>query len=263
MTAANSGFSEAAVLAADKQSTPADAAGTQRLAQDSAASFDVAEIFGEPGQSIPLRISLPAETGARPGLVMIRGLPPQLKLSSGFRTGDAWMASIQEVPNLQLIVPDNFEGSFALEVILVTGGGADRQSRIALANIAPAQKAETFEPRQQPTNAVDGPAERETAPPTLTISPQAEAAMLAKAAQLLQGGDISAARLIYEHLANNGSALGALSLAKTYDPGIFFDLQVVGMEPDAALAQRWYERAAELGDASAKQHLKNLAASSR
>ena len=87
--------------------------------------------------------------------------------------------------------------------------------------------------------------------------------MLERAARLVKTGDVGAARLIYEHLAASGSAPGALSMAKTYDPEILFGLEVVGMKPDVALARRWYGRAAELGDEAAANRLKAFASSGR
>ena len=87
--------------------------------------------------------------------------------------------------------------------------------------------------------------------------------MLERAARLIKTGDVGAARLIYEHLAASESALGALSMAKTYDPEILFGLEVVGMKPDVALARRWYGHAAELGDEGAANRLKAFASSGR
>jgi TPR repeat protein len=84
--------------------------------------------------------------------------------------------------------------------------------------------------------------------------------MLDQAMALLQNGDVASARLLYEHLAKKGSALGALSLAKTYDADVLLGLGVVGMRPDRAEARRWYERAAELGSPEARQRLETLAA---
>jgi hypothetical protein len=54
--------------------------------------------------------------------------------------------------------------------------------------------------------------------------------------------------------AEAGSAEAALALGETFDPVVFQRLHVIGIEPDAAMAQKWYQRAAELGSAAASQH---------
>jgi TPR repeat protein len=43
----------------------------------------------------------------------------------------------------------------------------------------------------------------------------------------------------------------ARKLGETFDPLVFQRLHVIGIEPDAARAQKWYQRAAELGSAAA------------
>ena len=79
------------------------------------------------------------------------------------------------------------------------------------------------------------------------ISGADEQSMLRRARELMERGHVSGARLIFEHLALQQSALGAFALAQTYDEKFLKTLSGTGMEPDSKLAAKWYRRAAELG----------------
>jgi hypothetical protein len=78
-----------------------------------------------------------------------------------------------------------------------------------------------------------------------------ETKLLDRANDLMQRGDITGARLLYEHLARRGSALGAFALAQSYDPKFLQKLYVRGLSPDAKQADYWYQRAAELNGGAA------------
>jgi len=80
--------------------------------------------------------------------------------------------------------------------------------------------------------------------------------MLKRASTLLSQNDISGARLIYQYLANHGSAGGAFALAESFDPKKLAGKRVAGMTPDADLARTWYARAAELGSKEAAAALR-------
>lgn len=114
------------------------------------------------------------------------------------------------------------------------------------------------------TPAAVAPAARAPAPvapvavkPSATAKPQAEKApsvssgeenkLLARANDLMERGDITGARLLFEHLAFRGSALGAFALAQSYDAKHLEKLYVRGLAPDAKQADYWYRKAAELG----------------
>jgi hypothetical protein len=86
------------------------------------------------------------------------------------------------------------------------------------------------------------------------ISGADEQSMLRRARELMERGHIAGARLIFEHLALQQSALGAFALAQTYDEKFLKTVAVVGMEPDTKLAAKWYRRAAELGSQSAQKN---------
>jgi hypothetical protein len=214
--------------------------------QKSGSVLKVANISATPGEKVPLGISVALDDQSQAGLVMIRGIPKPLSLSSGFRSGETWMVSVKDVPALTLDVPDGFGGTFEIEVTLVLGKES-RERKVAAVRIAAVDR--------QPTSAK---IENEPAPRPVTpaIAPEEERAMIERAVDLLRNGDVSSARLLYQHLANSGSAVAALSLARTFDPDVLPSLGVIGMRPNPVEAQRWYKRAAELGSESAASRLR-------
>ncbi|MBV9565666.1 MAG: hypothetical protein JOY90_35220 [Bradyrhizobium sp.] len=100
------------------------------------------------------------------------------------------------------------------------------------------------------------------APPsraTSNLSREEMATLFQRGRDLLNAGDIASARLILQHLAEAGSADACYALARTFDGNVLKDLGVIGAKPDALKARAWYERAAELGSAEAKQQLQQSA----
>jgi hypothetical protein len=85
------------------------------------------------------------------------------------------------------------------------------------------------------------------------------AAAMKRAGGLIASGDIAAARLVLQQVADDGDAQAAVTLAETYDPAILEKLSVHGTVPDVALARRWYEAAQKYGSAEATQRLAILA----
>ena len=81
------------------------------------------------------------------------------------------------------------------------------------------------------------------------------AALVKRGKDFVTNGDLVSARLLLRRAAEAGSAEAALALGETFDPLVFQRLHVIGIEPDAASAQKWYQRAAELGSAAASQRL--------
>lgn len=231
-----------------------------RIVQNAALGVEVEDLTGAPGEALPMKISIPPDALASSGLVMIRGVPEALTFAPGFRTGSTWMVSLKELDALKLMVPDDFQGEFTIEVIFVIGTSNGRESRTASVTITPtAAAAPEPQPEVGPTAVDIAPAITGAVAEPPEPSPEAEA-MLERAASLLSNGDVAAARLLYEHMASKGSSLAALSMARTYDPAILPSLGVIGMRPDEAEARRWYERAASLGSKPAALRLEGLAA---
>jgi hypothetical protein len=79
------------------------------------------------------------------------------------------------------------------------------------------------------------------------VSGAEEEKLLQRASGLMKRGDVTGARLLFEHLAFRGSALGAFALAQSYDAKYLEKLYVRGLAADQKQADYWYRRAAELG----------------
>ncbi len=88
----------------------------------------------------------------------------------------------------------------------------------------------------------------------------AEIAFLVKTgAELMANGDVAAARLMFQHAAEAGSAEGAFALAETYDPSVFQKLgRREAVTLDITLARNWYEKARNLGSTAARERIVRL-----
>lgn len=93
--------------------------------------------------------------------------------------------------------------------------------------------------------------------PALSSPPMAMLAetMMRRADALLQRGDISGARLLYERAAAAGSGDAAMTMGKTFDATFLARIGVTRMSADPAMAMSWYRRAAALGNAEAGARL--------
>ncbi len=60
-------------------------------------------------------------------------------------------------------------------------------------------------------------------------------------------GDLASARLFYLRAYENGSALGAMSVGRTYDPVYFNKLGVRGFHANPQKALEWYQKAVDAG----------------
>lgn len=88
------------------------------------------------------------------------------------------------------------------------------------------------------------------------LPPIEEQVLMHRATALLEQKDIKGARQLLEYLANRRSAVGAFSLARTYDAKFLKSMSVIGVKPDPELARKWYKVAADLGNGEARDHLK-------
>jgi len=91
------------------------------------------------------------------------------------------------------------------------------------------------------------------------VDPARSAVLLERAKRLLDEGDIAAARLLLQHLAERGQSDAAYELARTFDQDVLSALGARGMDADPVRAQGWYEQASQKGNAKAAERLKILA----
>jgi hypothetical protein len=82
--------------------------------------------------------------------------------------------------------------------------------------------------------------------------------LLSRGDAMLELGDISAARRLYERAAALGSARAATAAGKTYDAAFLASIHARGIVPDAAAAAAWYRKAVALGDREAAGRLARL-----
>jgi hypothetical protein len=266
--------------------TSAAGSGIIRIAKQDAPGLVVEDISGRPGSEIPLRIEIAQSDTEEYSFLMFRGLPAEISLSAGFRLKDSWAVSLRDMANLSLVSPANYEARFQVEVLLIKGRNTPADSRVmnvslqrATPNAAPPPVA--VAPRQEsaPQRILTAaPPEPQPSPPQvtkietakpslapaqpkkLTISVETETAMLERATQMLSMGDVSSARLLFEHVAKKGSGRAAMALARTFDPAYFSSINTRGLKPDRDKAKEWYAVAAELGQDEARSRLGALSA---
>lgn len=82
-----------------------------------------------------------------------------------------------------------------------------------------------------------------------------EQVLMRRATALLEQNDVVGARQLLEYLATRESAVGAYSLARTYDAAFLSGLPENAMKADSDLAGKWYKQAALLGSSEAKDRL--------
>lgn len=95
-------------------------------------------------------------------------------------------------------------------------------------------------------------------PPAKTLDADTLAGLMARAKSLLAVGDIVAARLLLERAANAQDVTAAFLLAQTYDPAVLGTSDARRIAADATAARDWYQKAAALGSADARQRLAQL-----
>jgi hypothetical protein len=258
--------------------------GFVRVAQKDAPTLSVANVFGPAGKPVRLPIDLNGARAEDYSFLMFRGLPANVTLSAGFRLKESWAVSLRDLDNLMIEAPETYQGAFNLEILLIKGRDTPAESQVISVEIvaddiqlppsqaiaqpnAPGPQVLTAAPRtiEPAERAAAAPAPivraapRAAAPaPAARPSPQEEA-MMERASSLLSNNDVSSARLLYEHLANSGSARAALAMGQTYDPAYLRSIDPKGLKADIAKARQWYKRAAEMGNQDASSRLSGLA----
>ncbi len=66
------------------------------------------------------------------------------------------------------------------------------------------------------------------------------------------------ARRFYERAFAEGSTEAAIGAGKTYDPVVYAELKVHGLQPDPVRAMEWYVRASSAGNTEAAAAIKAL-----
>lgn len=235
-------------------------------------------ILAEPAVETPLPIQVgPIETIQRNSFIRIRGLPPAAALTEGHSIAPgAWAIPIISLPSLKITLPVGQTGKSDITIALVTVDGtvvAEAKTALIIAAaslIAPGdaepktKNVASLGPASSPPPAARSGEPLSTAVPSgqppLTEEKKRALAFIAKGNEQLGQGNIAAARLFFQRAAEAGLGQAALALAATYDPVELERLGTRGVQPDANLARKWYERARELGAIEAEDRLKRLGA---
>jgi len=228
-----------------------------------------ARIVAPASQRTPLAIGVTPEDGLpRNAYLRIRGLPQTVALSEGHAISPGvWAIPLSVLPVLAAIVPIGAQGTSEIIVDLLSLDG----------KVLAVTKATLIIPAAEPAAAPALPA---ASPRSAPVAPQAGSAALTGPAQaapnapdreralqfynkgleLLERGDVDAARKFFERAADQGLSQAAMALATTYDPNELAKLKVVGLQGNAIAARKWYDRAAQLGATEAGERLRRLGA---
>jgi hypothetical protein len=130
---------------------------------------------------------------------------------------------------------------------------ATRAAGVVVAATAPALATAVKAAPEPPSTAVAQPGDPDSAPmpvlhPVKPLLRQEDIAMMIERGRMLfEAGDVAAARLFFRRAANAGDAAAAIAMGATYDPEVLTQRFIRGIEADAQEAQRWYERARDIG----------------
>jgi hypothetical protein len=217
-----------------------------------------AVVKAQPASKTRLPIEITSSDGpARNSFLRIRGLPIAAALSDGHVIAPgSWAVSLNALASLNVILPVGVQGSSDISINLVSVEGTVlAEARTVLSvEVTPAAAV-----RPEPPAAV-GTGDRVPITPLPPEERERAVGMHAKGQELLDRGQVYAARKLFERAAEIGLAQAAVSLAATYDPEELNKLQVMGLPPDPAAARKWYEKARELGAVEASDRLRRLGA---
>ncbi len=257
--------------------------------------FSVKDLNGTSGKEIPMNIRLEGSNLGLKTMLLFRGIPNEIELSKGLKRENLWSVPISDLKTLSLVVPTNYKGQFSFEVFAFKDKESSPERRLASVSIAsqpsvartdfnsnigftpkskqPAERTEqkvaaippqagNFGNEAKNTRPVEQrPAQRpvrQRQPAAPVVSPHVEKSMMQRGNELLKNGDVSGARLVFEHIASLGSKHAAFALARTYDEDFIDDLLPAGVIGEKELAVKWYKKAAALGHREAETRLAKL-----
>jgi hypothetical protein len=227
--------------------------------QVATATLKVADVTGQTNSLIPLALHAEPALADQDLLLKISGLPDTAYLTSGHKGADrVWALTLDDLEDVKLMVPDAGQRDFDVAVAAFerkTGELAApiKSMTVALSDVqvhpAAAPSPFAIPARGNDTStALPAPIPVPTGTSaSLVAAREMTASRIAKGDLLLKSGDLSMARQLYELAWSEGSADGALALARSYDPIVHAALKVRGGTPDARRAIEWYERAARAG----------------
>lgn len=218
----------------------------------------------DPGAETPLEIRLtPGEAIPPKAVLIIRGVPSGMTLSEGRGFGaGVWVLPAAQLTKLRLRVPPDAKGALLAVALAKLDGTSIAEAQLAL--VPGARDVTRTANAAPPKTARPEPDELDPIPdlPSARLSAERRAELMLlydKGNEYLRLGNILIARQFYLRAAENGLSEAAFAYAESYDPNELAKVKIVaGVEADAALAKRWYERAMQLGFPEAAERLSEL-----
>lgn len=238
--------------------------------------------------NVPLPLGLSVKNYTADAMVDLSGLPRGTVLNTGSAMGTGqWRIAVDDLPKTRITPPVDYAGTMTLTAQIAGANGktAVRTPVRLIWRQAPTAPDKTVGVRTQPSQM--SPAKiSEPAPPPAKIEAPAEpkkiekppepakteapvlprkleaaeiALLLRRADEVMAKGDLAAARLLLQRVAETKNARAAFQLGSTYDPTVIKKFANNSIAADPALAQFWYERARDWGSPDAAGPLEALA----
>lgn len=207
----------------------------------------------------PLRLGLSLDGASGGEFLLIKGLNEATRFSAGTLVApNSWRVSAADIGNLFVHAPEDYVGTMDAVVDLHTADNRKVDSqRIKLewVPVALPSQADVRDPPERPP--VQAPLEK------LKLQPDEIAVLLQRGKEMLNVGDISAARPVLRRAAEAENAEAAFLLASTFDPIELNERGVVGFAPNLSQALAWYRKASALGSGDAMGRIERLERTSR
>jgi hypothetical protein len=241
--------------------------------------------------NVPLKLGLDIKNYTADATIDLSGLLAGTTLSTGRANGDGqWRITVDDLPKTRVTPPRDYVGLMTLTAEVRGNGqplvrgpvrltwrqvaaapdtvglrtlnaGQPAAGNVAIPKIEPPvspKNAETpVAPKTIETSAV--PAKTDAAVAPRKLNANEVVALLRRGEELLANGDLAAARLLLQRVAETKNAQAAFQLASTYDPAALKKFSNNSVAADPALAQYWYERARDWGSPDASSPLEALA----
>lgn len=221
-----------------------DASGKRRILVDAPAGGRIA---------LPVELG-PASATAEVGALVVRGLPDSFSIAGASAAGDgSWVLAPQELQTARIVVPTQAVGEVDVAISLFDFAAVE----VGLMNLRLKIAARMVNAGSGSLAGTSG-GQLQTA--AQSLDPDRARGLLERGRELLEIGDVAAARLLFERAAEGGVAQAALLAGETYDPVRLAMRGVVGLRGSAETAKGWYERALAQGVNDAEGPLAVLAA---
>jgi hypothetical protein len=215
---------------------------------------------GEVNAPLPLGVTV---TNSTPGAtVSLSGLLAGSVLSTGSESAEGqWRIALDDLPATRVIPPHDYVGPMTIVAEL---RGVNGQAIIRGPVEYTWRQAASDSSKAAAPTAIAAVADGNDADGTpRQIDPKEAAALFNRAEELVSNGDLPAARLLLQWLAEAHDARAAFALGATYDPIAIKQLGSIGAVADVATARTWYQKARDWGSSDASKHLEALVSMAR